>query len=141
MEVVKVTFVENEKLKQIKTSQLYHDSEALEIDTAPDFKKKLESAIVLASSKHTFECTVTGTQPFEIKWFKNGIEIDTLAANISSSFNETLGLLQLIIHNTQLSDNALFSCRVVNDLGMAETNAFLKVKGTDTGVFYLGAYF
>lgn len=130
LETLRVSMLESEKAAatKIKTCQLYLDSEAVEKDTAPDFERKLESAIIFAGSRHTFECILIGTQPFEIKWFKNGISVDNFE-NISSNFNETTCLASLTIENATLNDNALFSCKVVNDLGLAETSAFLKVKG------------
>lgn len=126
---VKFTLVNdsNEKLK-LKTSQIYHDSEAVEKESPPDFKKKLESAIVLAGSKHSFECIVVGTEPLEVKWFKNGVEIHN-SDTILTSYNKSTGAISITILNANINDNALYSCKVSNELGVAETSAYLKVKG------------
>lgn len=116
----------NEKTKQ-RTSQIYHESELVDAEVAPDFKKKLESAIVLTGSKFSFECIATGSRPFDVKWFKNGVEIKD-SQNVSIDFNDQLGYIGLTIHEASQNDNALYSCRVSNDLGMAETSAYLKIK-------------
>jgi hypothetical protein len=120
-----------------KTSQIYLDSEAVEKETPPDFRRKLESAIVLAGAKHCFECVVCGTQPFEIKWQKNGVDINN-SENLVTTFNKTTGVANITITNASQADNALYSCRVSNELGMAETSAFLKVKGV---IFFIIATF
>lgn len=119
---------ESERINKTKISQIYLESPLIEPDIAPDFKKRLESAIVLTGAKHTFDCIAIGSQPLTIKWFKNGFELVNLNEN-STSFDEASGLIQLIINRASLEDNALFSCRVTNELGMAETSAYLKVKG------------
>ncbi len=133
--------IENEiKSKQQRTSQIYHDSPMVEPELPPDFVKRLESAIVLTSSSHTFECIVTGTRPFEIKWFKNGIELQE-SKNFSINFNEDSGSISLVIQNANHNDNALFTCRINNQLGQAETSAFLKVKGKiQSFCFFLERY-
>lgn len=63
-----------------------------------------------------------------IKWFKNGCEIDVKSPNYSASFDESTGKSSLEIRKCDLNETALFSCRVSNALGMAESSAFLKVK-------------
>ena len=110
---------------KIKTSQIYHESNVLDDQIAPNFIKKLESAVINKDSKYLFECVAEGALPFEVNWFRNGIEIEngqefTVASNEHN--------LSLMIKKATLEDNGLFSCRIVNDMGMAETSAFLKVK-------------
>ncbi len=119
---------ESEKVK-IKTSQIYLESPALEPEIPPDIKKRLESVIVLDGSKHVFECLAIGTKPFEIKWFKNGVELGHEDSNYSFGYDDRTGSISLTINQVDSNENALFSCRVTNDLGMAETSAYLKVKG------------
>ncbi len=109
-------------------SQIYREQPPTEPQQAPDFEKKLESAIVLTGSRHLFECLAIGSQPFQINWSKNGVELVN-SSNLTMSFNEKTGICQLILHEANLNDNALFSCKVSNDLGLAETSAYLKVKG------------
>lgn len=134
---IKFTLVNeaDEKSKR-RTSQIYHDSEAVEKEIPPDFTRKLESAIVLAGAKHCFECIVIGTEPREVQWFKNGIEIydssssETKESSIfTTSYNKSTGAISITINSATTDDNALYACRVSNNLGMAETSAFLKVKG------------
>ncbi len=115
--------------EKVKVSQIYHEAPAVEPDLAPDIKKKLESCIVLDGSKYTFECIVIGTLPFEIKWFKNGTQLDQKDEKYSFNFDDKTGSISLVIKKVTTNENALFSCRVINELGMAETSAYLKVKG------------
>lgn len=126
---VKFTLIndEGEKVK-LMTSQIYHDSEAIEKETPPDFTRKMESAIVLAGGKHCFECVVVGSEPREVKWFKNGVEIFD-SETIVTSYIQTTGAISITISNANVSDNGLYACRVSNNMGLAETSAFLKVKG------------
>jgi hypothetical protein len=120
--------LQSEKLKD-KASQIYHEAPAVEPDIAPDMIKRLESSIVLDGSKCILECIAVGNRPFEIKWFKNGIEINDKNQNYVFNFNDKTGSIALVINKITKNDNALFSCRVINKLGMAETSAYLKVKG------------
>lgn len=127
VEKIKVNFTVEQEKSKVKSSQIYHESPAIEPDVAPDFKRKLESAIVLSGSKHSFECVAEGSLPLEILWFKNGVELETTDLYLTS-FDEKSGQITLFIKNATANDNALFSCRITNELGMAETSAFLKVK-------------
>ena len=128
--------IENEIKSKQRTSQIYHDSPMIEPELPPDFVKRLESAIVLTSSSHTFECIVAGTRPFDIKWYKNGIELQE-GKKFSINFNEDSGFISSVIQNANQSDNALFTCRINNELGQAETSAFLKVKGKIQSFYFL----
>ena len=120
---------ENEQKSKIR-SQIYHESPLVEPEIAPDFVKRLESAFVFTSSSHTFECVVKGSRPFDIKWFKNGeVVVPENNQRISTNFQNETGIISLCIHEANQSDNSLFSCRVSNELGAAETSAYLKVKG------------
>ena len=115
-----------------KSSQVYHELPLEEPERPPDFRKRLESAIVFTGSKHCFECAVEGTRPFTIQWFQNGMEIDQkgleLNKNLELSVDEINGLTSLTLKNAAVNDSSLFSCRVSNELGTAETSAYLKVK-------------
>lgn len=117
--------IKDKSVQKIKTSQIYHESSVLDDQIAPNFIKKLESAVVIKGSEYLFECVAEGTLPFEVNWLKNGVEIENGKDFILTSNDYNLSLL---IKKAQMEDNALFSCRIVNDLGMAETSAFLKVK-------------
>lgn len=110
-----------------RTSQIYRELPAVEPLSPPDFQKKLESAIVLAGSRHYFECIVSGSQPMEIQWTKNDKNL-TNSSNFKISFNEKTGVCLLVINETDQSDNALFACRATSELGLAETSAYIKIK-------------
>ena len=119
---------EMEKSRIVKTAQIYRELPVVEPQVAPDFDKKLESAVVLIGARHSFDCSIIGSQPFEIQWSKNGINLDN-DPNWSMLFNEKTGMCSLVLHRATSDDNALFSCKVTNELGLAETSAYLKVKG------------
>jgi len=63
----------------------------------------------------------------EIKWFKNGVEIEN-TLNSQIQYDTKTGLCSLTINKVNASDNALFSCKASNRFGLAETSAHLKVK-------------
>ena len=113
---------------KLRTSQIYRDSPIVDAEQTPDFKKRLESAILFAGSKHVFECFVVGSQPLELKWLKNGEEIVS-SAKYSIKHELDSGQSTLTIGEVDSNDNALFACRASNNLGMAETSAYLRVKG------------
>ena len=117
---------ETEKVK-LKTSQIYLESPIVEQELPPDFTKRLESAIAFLGSKHSFECIFSGTPPLTVKWFKNGVEIEP-SSNLMITYDEKNGICVLTLNDVSHNDNALFACRVNNELGMAETSAYLKVK-------------
>ncbi len=110
-----------------RTSQIYRELPAEEPRTGPDFTKKLESAVVMAGTRHYMECLVTGSQPMDIKWFVNDKQVHS-SPRTTVSFNERTGVCLLVINEVDPGDSALFACRVANELGMAETSAYLKVK-------------
>lgn len=117
---------ESEKSKK-RTSQIYHESALDDTECGPDFAKKLESTIVLNGSKHTFECVIIGAQPLEVKWFKNGNELHN-SPQVHLAYSEKTGVCSLTLNEVNSSDNALFSCKVKNYFGLAETSAYLRVK-------------
>lgn len=122
-------FIENNQPLSIK-SKYYRSIDIEEKQVAPDFiVKRLESAIVKENTVHIFECVANGSKPLEIKWFKNGIELNlTKTEQYFHSFNDETQLCRLELKNVQFTDNGLYSCRVTNSLGMAETSAYLRVK-------------
>jgi titin len=64
----------------------------------------------------------------DIKWYKNGLEISDDCQNYIKTYNQENGTCNLTILKCTLDDSALYSCRAINSFGMAETNAYLKVK-------------
>jgi hypothetical protein len=126
-ETLKANIVEKTAKNGTKMSQLYHELLVEEPEAPPDFKKRLESAIVFTGSKHTFECVVDGTRPFTVTWLQDGQELSS-DNNRTICFDEASGTTSLTLLNANQNDNSLFSCRVVNELGTAETSAYLKVK-------------
>jgi hypothetical protein len=127
-ETLKTTIAEKLNKNATKMSQMYHELPLEEPETPPDFKKRLESAIVFTGSKHTFECVADGTRPFTITWLKDGQVVNSDSSNMSICIDEKTGSTSLTLTKASQSDNSLFSCRILNELGTAETSAYLKVK-------------
>lgn len=121
------SFIELKENSNKRTSQIYHESPAVDSECGPDFLKKLESTIVPTGSKHLYECIVNEAPNLEIKWFKNGVEIENTLDSLIQYDTKT-GLCSLTINKVNTSDNALFSCKASNRFGLAETSAHLKVK-------------
>ena len=109
-----------------RTSQIYHES-ALADTESPDFVKKLESTVVLNGSKHSFECIVNEAPDMTIRWYKNGVELLSSDQSLTN-YDKKSGVCTLSMPEVNLNDNALYSCKVSNYFGMAETSAYLKVK-------------
>lgn len=77
---------------------------------------------------HSFECTVVGSTPMNIKWYKDGVELSDDSLNYEKVYNQENGFCSLKINKCKLDDSGLYSCRAINALGMAETSAYLKIK-------------
>jgi hypothetical protein len=96
----------------------------------PQFKKRVESAIVFTGATHKFDCVVEGARPLAIAWLQDGREIvaDSAAGRLVH-VDEAAGLTSLtLVEASATRDTGLFSCRAVNEFGTAETSGHLKVK-------------
>lgn len=121
------TLAETRAPSRPRSCQLYHDQPIEDIERPPDFKKRLESAVVFVGSRHIFECFLDGCPFPEVKWFFNGQEI-TDNSDFEIVIDEKTGQTSLTLRQAKLEHSSAFSCRIANDLGTAETSAYLKVK-------------
>lgn len=69
---------------------------------------------------------MTGFPAPQISWMKDGISIDN-NLDYHTQFND--GVCSLTIEETFAEDSAKFTCRAINEAGIAETTAALSVRG------------
>lgn len=94
----------------------------------PEFTTILHDTTVQEGEKFTFECHVSGYPTPTVIWQKEGI---TIANNPDYFTMYRNGVCTLMIEETFSEDSARFSCKATNELGTAETEAVLKVRGKD----------
>lgn len=73
----------------------------------------------------TFECKVDSDQVPEIRWYKDNLPLTS--PDYETSFSD--GTATLTIDETFSEDTARYTCRFTNEAGMAESSAYLTVKG------------
>uniref|UniRef100_A0A8C5WLH3 Ig-like domain-containing protein n=1 Tax=Leptobrachium leishanense TaxID=445787 RepID=A0A8C5WLH3_9ANUR len=92
----------------------------------PSFTKKLTNMAKVIGSSIQMDCKVSGSQPINAQWFKDGNEILHSAKHKLVCHENTVSLT---IANLDLSDNGNYKCKVVNVAGSAECSSILTVKG------------
>ncbi|XP_071504823.1 protein sidekick-2-like [Diadema antillarum] len=77
-----------------------------------------------AGSTHSMPCKASGVPPPRIKWYRNAVDVELLG---NSRFTvESNGDLQLT--NLQKSDDGMFQCQAINDIGEEIADTWLQVK-------------
>lgn len=99
----------------------------LEPPIKPEFTFPLYDATIQEGERFTFECRVVGHPRPDISWHKDGIPILNNPDYLTK--REPDGLCSLTIEETFAEDSAKFSCKATNEVGTAETEAVLKVRG------------
>ena len=81
--------------------------------------------VSLACFRFTFECRVESDTIPEVRWFKDNLPLTS--PDYEKHFDR--GLATLTIEEIFSEDTARYTCRVTNQAGMAESSAYLTVKG------------
>ncbi|CAH1976515.1 unnamed protein product [Acanthoscelides obtectus] len=100
------------------------ESEPEEILTPPSFTKTLQPEVAKENSSFQFECKVTGNPLPTVQWFKNGECIDN-SPDYTITYNNGDAVLRF--EKVGLGDKAEYTCKAVNQLGMAQSTANLVV--------------
>nr|CAI5864924.1 unnamed protein product [Callosobruchus analis] len=100
------------------------ESEPEEILTPPTFTKSLQPAVAKESTSFQFECRVQGNPLPTVQWFKNGECIDN-SPDYTLTYNNGDAVLRF--DKIGLGDKAEYTCKAVNQLGMAQSTANLVV--------------
>ncbi|TKR95914.1 hypothetical protein L596_010016 [Steinernema carpocapsae] len=95
--------------------------------TAPEFTKKLVPIQVKESQSAKFEVTVTGKPEPNISWYKDDQPVQADGTHIMARKDDK-GQYSLVISNAGIEDVGVYSCRAVNESGMAETKASFGVQ-------------
>lgn len=92
------------------------------------FVKKLQfknNFIISQKYRFTFECRVDSDQVPEVRWYKDNLPLTS--PDYETRFMN--GVATLTIEETFSEDTARYTCRFTNEAGMAESSAYLTVKG------------
>lgn len=103
----------------------------------PYFTKTLTPALAREGSKFQFECGVQGNPLPTVQWFKNDTCIDNSSDYVITYNN---GEAILTFEEVFLEDNATFTCRAENPLGVIESTANLNVERTLIVYIYIFLY-
>ena len=122
--VMKKKEVESQPTEDIPTSE--SQSNTSSVLMAPQFTATLNDATIQEGGKFIFVCQVIGYPEPEVCWYKDSISIIN-NPDYLTDYKE--GICTLTIEETFAEDSATFSCKASNDLGVAQTDAILSVKG------------
>uniref|UniRef100_A0A8C4R3F6 Ig-like domain-containing protein n=1 Tax=Eptatretus burgeri TaxID=7764 RepID=A0A8C4R3F6_EPTBU len=92
----------------------------------PSFTRKMRDSQATEGSSSKFECRITGSPPFDVKWYHNGSDLipkDTCRFYMS----ENVAVLEFL--EFQLTDAGTYMCKATNEVGSTTTTAKLFVKG------------
>jgi len=98
----------------------------MEIGTAPEFSQKLQPVQVAQSQMAVLECQVQGEPEPQIRWFKQGREVQEDARHKIEKLAD--GQQRLIIQQANETDIATYTCEARNLLGSSATSSSLMIK-------------
>ena len=127
-EIIEKQEIQSKPIKDTEQPQQISKSQSLNVPVlmAPQFTVPLNDATIQEGEKLTFECCVIGFPEPEVCWYKDGISIIS-NPDYLTKYKE--GICTLTIEETFTEDSARFTCKASNDLGLAETEAILTIKG------------
>lgn len=100
-----------------------------EIDMKPRFTSSLATRTVDLNERVTFSCEFySQTQITSIKWYHNGLYIDTIVANSRYVINNEANRASLFILSVNYEDDGYYEVRVENAYGYSITGAKLEVR-------------
>jgi hypothetical protein len=94
----------------------------------PMVKMPLRDVNALEGRNVRLECVFSGVPLPQIKWYKEGDEIEPNVSNYKLKFNEYSGLASLEISSFNKSDAGRFTCVARNPIGSCSTSATVNVK-------------
>ena len=97
---------------------------------APVFELPLADVTAFDGAGAILECRVTGNPTPEVMWFVNGVEIRSMAPEVTVSYHA--GLCRLVIVDVMPDDEGEYTVRAINEAGSCLTSAYLTVLRTST---------
>ena len=91
----------------------------------PRFIQPLQNAEITEGQRFTFECKLECEGNPKIEWFKDDMALSS--PDYQTSYKD--GNCKLTIEETFSEDTAKYTCKASTGLGMAETEAYLRVRG------------
>ncbi|XP_035216758.1 obscurin-like isoform X2 [Stegodyphus dumicola] len=101
----------------------------LTVKSAPSFIKGLKDMSVMAEEVIKFEVEVDGNPAPEVKWYKDGQQLNP---NEKIKIKEEAGKLSLQIINAKPADSGSYSCVLTNNLGSQAEFSNVVVKASPT---------
>lgn len=92
---------------------------------APVFELPLADVTAFDGAGAILECRVTGNPTPEVMWFVNGVEIRSMAPEVTVSYHA--GLCRLVIVDVMPDDEGEYTVRAINEAGSCITSAYLTV--------------
>uniref|UniRef100_A0A7E4VLM8 HPt domain-containing protein n=1 Tax=Panagrellus redivivus TaxID=6233 RepID=A0A7E4VLM8_PANRE len=109
-----------------KTTETYHQHDSQQLrQSAPRLVTELHDAVVDEGARFEFAARVEAEPEPKVKWTKDGIDIKS---NVDYRQKFINGVATLSIEETFIEDSAVYTLRVENPLGSAESSARLTVK-------------
>ncbi|XP_013791227.1 obscurin-like, partial [Limulus polyphemus] len=105
-------------------------SAPLTVNQQPFFKKTLQDVEAVEDFPAKLEVQVFGVPQPEVKWFKDGRELNPDKDNVKMS-QLSDGVMSLIISSCHPEDSGKYSCIAKNPLGESSSDGSLTVKGKE----------
>lgn len=97
----------------------------------PKIVKKLTNLAFRKGDSALIQFIATGTPDTEVKWFRNGEQIQE-SDNYSFTYDFLSGLCALTIRSAELDDSGQYSCIVSNCSGSEQSSSWVVVRGKFT---------
>lgn len=91
----------------------------------PEFLKTCKDTTVVERTEAVLQVTAQGTQPLQINWFKNGVQVNCGGRIKMSSDGENC---QLKFSPVKREDEGLYRCEISNKAGHRQCEAVLTVQ-------------
>uniref|UniRef100_A0A8C6JYA2 Palladin n=1 Tax=Melopsittacus undulatus TaxID=13146 RepID=A0A8C6JYA2_MELUD len=117
---------------QSPTSGLHRLDGSKPMYSAPIFTKELQNSTASEGQVVVLECRVRGLPPINVKWFRQGIEVQDspdfrILQKKPRSATEPEEICTLVIAETFPEDSGLFTCTATNEHGSVTSSAQLTV--------------
>ena len=101
------------------------------ISQKPQVAKPLQNMAFRQGEQAVIQFAVIGTPDTEVKWFKDGAQIDS-SHKYTVSFEYRTGLCSLTIASVSSEDSGQYTCVVSNYEGNETTSAWIAIQGIVT---------